>query len=117
MGEGKRAIVLKYNSDLEGYKGVQRFRFVTGLQCFKQTFLIEVCRPHAEDGVTTKMLDKMANNGGGEGEECPKLDFNCLNGQCPVANMEIDIYERANEHLKIGFTVLKQNLRRINSID
>ena len=52
-------------------------------------------------------LDNLAVNGGGKGSEFPKVDFNCLKEQYPVTLKSIDIVERANEHLKIGISVLQ----------
>ena len=38
------------------------------------------------------------------------VNFNCLNDQCPVTLEGIDIFERANTHLKIGVTVLQYEI-------
>jgi hypothetical protein len=104
-GAGERAIVLKYHSDLEGCKGIQRICFDTRLQCFKYAFLIAAYRPLQKDA-SKKKLDELTVNGR-EGAKFPIVDFNCLNGQFPVTLKGIDIFERANAHLKIGVTVLQ----------
>ena len=39
--------------------------------------------------------------------EFPKVDFNCLKGHYPVTLKGIDIFERVNEHLMIGVSVLQ----------
>ena len=46
---GKRAIELKYHSDLEGCGGIQRISFDARLQCFKYSFLIAAFRPLQKD--------------------------------------------------------------------
>jgi hypothetical protein len=104
-GAGERAIVIKYHSDLEGCKGIQRIFFDTRLQCFKYAFLIAAYRPLQKDA-SKKKLDELTVNGR-EGAKFPIVDFNCLNGQFPVTLKGIDIFERANAHLKIGVTVLQ----------
>ena len=53
------------------------------------------------------LLDNFAVNGG---PKFPKADFNCINRQYPAslkALKGINTFERANEHLKIGDTVLQ----------
>jgi hypothetical protein len=42
-----------------------------------------------------------------EGLTFPKVGFNCLGGHYQITLEGIDIFERANEHLKLGVIVLK----------
>ena len=93
----------EYNEDLKGCQGVQRFRFDTGLQCFKYAFLVAAHKPLQEEATKT-LLYNYAVNGS---PNFPKVDFNCLNDQYPVTLNGITIFERANAHLKIGVTVLQ----------
>jgi hypothetical protein len=55
-------------------------------------------------------LDGLAANDGGEGAEYPKVDFSCLKGPYPVTLKGMNIFERANDHLTIGVTVLEFNV-------
>ena len=70
------------------------------------------------DAASKTLLDDWAMNGGGECAEFPKVDFNCLNGQYPVTLKGIDIFERANEHLKVGLQLysLMTNTKKGNLV-
>ena len=61
---------------------------------------------HLKTGASRTLLDGFAGNGD---PKLTKIDFNCLTGKYPVTLKKINIFDQANEHLKIGFTVLQYN--------
>ena len=87
----------------KGFRGMQCLRFDTGFQCFKYAFLVVAHKPLRDDASRID-LDSFAINGG---LKFLKVDFICLHGQYPVTLKGINIFERANEHLKIDATVLQ----------
>ena len=77
-----------------------------GLECFKYSVLVARHKRnrhrHKRDDLSMTPMDNLALNGSGEGSEFAKVDFNCLKGQYPITLQGINIFQRANEHLKIG---------------
>jgi hypothetical protein len=104
-GAGERAIVLKYNPDLEGCQGAQRICFETGQKCFMYAFLMSAFEPLARDA-SKKNLEYWAVHGK-VGSDFSPVDFTCLERKFPVTLRFFNIFEKANAHLNIGVTVVQ----------
>ena len=109
-GGREKANFRKKIVDIERCQGVQHFRFNTGSECFKYSVCITGHKTSKMNGISKTHLDNLRFNGGGERAKFPKVDFNFLKGHYPITLKGVDMFEKANVHLKIGVSVLKYDI-------